>query len=64
MPSAHNCSAQTAVEMRRGPHYLSVARRWRRFEEAAVKFLISAAALAGSLGILLSDWAGQTFPYL
>ncbi|MBW8814179.1 MAG: hypothetical protein JF588_12205 [Caulobacterales bacterium] len=50
--------------MRRGPHYLSVARRWRRFEEAAVKFLISAAALAGSLGILLSDWAGQTFPYL
>jgi hypothetical protein len=29
-----------------------------------VKFLISAAALAGSLGILLSDWAGQAFPYL
>jgi hypothetical protein len=29
-----------------------------------VKYLLSAAALAGSLGILLSDWAGQAFPYL
>jgi hypothetical protein len=29
-----------------------------------VKLLLSVAALMGSVGILLSDWAGQGFPYL
>lgn len=29
-----------------------------------MKYLLSAAALAGSLGILASDWAAQAFPYL
>jgi hypothetical protein len=65
MPSAHNCSAQTDVEAGRPAHYLKPRRGWRRFEETkAVKYLLSAAALAGSLGMWLSDWAGQAFPYL
>ena len=33
-------------------------------ETTTVKLLLSVAALAGSLGLLLSDWAGQAFPYL
>jgi len=33
-------------------------------ETKTVKLLLSLAALTGSLGLLLSDWAGQAFPYL
>ena len=29
-----------------------------------VKILLSVAVLVGTLGLLLSDWAGQAFPYL
>ena len=29
-----------------------------------VKILLSAAVLVGSLGLLLTDWAGNAFPYL
>jgi hypothetical protein len=29
-----------------------------------VKLLLCAAALVGSLGLLLTDWAGHAFPYL
>jgi hypothetical protein len=29
-----------------------------------VKLLLSISALAGSLGLLLTDWAGNAFPYL
>jgi len=33
-------------------------------ETEVVKILLSVAALVGSLGLLLSDWAGHAFPYL
>jgi ABC-type Fe3+-siderophore transport system permease subunit len=33
-------------------------------ETTKVKLLLSMAALMGSLGMLLSDWSGQAFPYL
>jgi hypothetical protein len=29
-----------------------------------VKLLLAIATLAGSLSMLISDWAGQAFPYL
>jgi len=65
MPIAHNCSAQTAVADRAAAPYLlgnadtgAPTRRWN------VKILFSAAVLAGTVGLLLSDWAGQAFPYL
>jgi hypothetical protein len=29
-----------------------------------VKILLSVAALVGSLGLLLTDWAGHAMPYL
>jgi hypothetical protein len=32
--------------------------------ETSVKILFSAVALAGTLGLLLSDWAGHAVPYL
>jgi hypothetical protein len=32
--------------------------------ETNVKILLSAVALVGSLGLLLTDWAGQAVPYL
>jgi hypothetical protein len=49
----------------RASHYLWRTGDIARDEETrAVKIVISVAALAGSLGLLLSDWAGQAFPYL
>jgi hypothetical protein len=32
--------------------------------ETNVKILFSVAVLAGTLGLLLSDWAGHALPYL
>jgi hypothetical protein len=64
MPFAHNCSARTVVENTPGAYYLRPRRRLAGRGGIDVKYLLSAAALAGSLGILLSDWAGQAFPYL
>jgi hypothetical protein len=29
-----------------------------------VKLLFALATLAGSMGLLVTDWAGQAFPYL
>lgn len=29
-----------------------------------MKILLSLTALLGSVGLLLTDWAGQAFPYL
>ena len=32
--------------------------------ETNVKILFSVSVLAGTVGLLLSDWAGHAFPYL
>jgi hypothetical protein len=32
--------------------------------DEAVKLLLAIATLAGSVSMLVSDWAGQAFPYL
>jgi len=41
-----------------------VGDRAGKLEMKNVKLLLSLAALMGSVGLLLSDWAGQAVPYL
>jgi hypothetical protein len=66
MPDVQNCYAQTVVAARAARPYLPTAGADAGEEETmTVKILLSAAALVGSLGLLVSGWAQQAVvPYL
>jgi len=65
MLEPQNCYAETTLAENRASPYLSSHRRCcRERGDRPVKILIAVAALAGSVSMLLTDWAGQGVAYL
>lgn len=65
MPDVQSYSAQkvtTAAPF--GALFAPSHRELSRFEETNVKLFLAISALAGSVSLLMSDWAGNAFPYL